>query len=383
MDAASTGSIIGRRLAQRAIAVAEHGTVEPAATSTIDLTHQPSASPPAVVRQAAHAALDRGETHYTARPGIPQLCAALAARSTEEGFPAEPGNVVVTNGGAEALYIALQSVVQPGSRVLLTGPASPNVATMVRFVGGVPEQLTTAATTGFNPTAEAIAGQTADVLVLASPSPISGVAIPPDELAQIATTAIERGMTVVLDRSLAWCCYDPELARFPDPTLGSRLLTAGSFSHAYDMAGWRAGYFTAPAEHGDVMLELKQAMSICTSAITQYAALAAVEEADDWLADRRETMLARRDAVIGRLEEAGLFVIVPDAWPYLLLDTRLIHPDDRQAAAMLREQAGVAVEPASPYSPSLAGYTRMTLSIDGEVLEAGLDRLIGFHNSCL
>jgi aspartate/methionine/tyrosine aminotransferase len=131
------------------------------------------------------------------------------------------------------------------------------------------------------------------------------------------------------------------------------------------------------------MLELKQAMSICTSSITQYAALAALEEAGDWLADRRETLLARSEGVIRRLEEAGLFVIVPDAWPYLLLDTRLVHPDDQQAASMLRDQAGITVEPASPYSPSLAGYTRITLAAEQDALNDGLDRLIGFHNSCL
>ena len=63
--------------------------------------------------------------------------------------------------------------------------------------------------------------------------------------------------------------------QFPEPELGSKLLTTGSFSLAYEMAGWRAGYFTAPAEHAGTMLELKQAMSICTSAVSQFAALAA------------------------------------------------------------------------------------------------------------
>lgn len=383
MDPAISESVIGRRLAQRAVAVAAASTAASGTSGAIDLTHPAGSHPPAVVQAAAHAALDRGETHYTARPGIPQLCAALAARSTAEGFPADPDRVVVTNGGAEALYIALQSVVRPGQRVLLAGPVSPNVATMVQFIGGTTAQIETTAPARFNPTADSIAGHDADILLLASPSPVSGVAIPPDELAAISGAAIERGMTVVLDRSLAWCCYDPALAQFPDPDLGSKLLTTGSFSLAYEMAGWRAGYFTAPARYAGEMLELKQAMSICTSSISQYAALAALEEAGDWLADRRETLLARRDGIIRRLEEAGLFVVVPDAWPYLLLDTRLIHPDDQQAATMLREQAGVAVEPALPYSPSLAGYTRITLTAGGDALEEGLDRLINFHNSCL
>ncbi len=380
MDMAATGSVIGRRLAARAVAVAAGFDARARLDDAIDLTTPAAPEPPAAIKAAAHAALDQGETHYTARPGIPQLCAALAARSTAEGFPANPGSVVVTNGGSEALYIALQSVVGPGQRVLLAGPVAPNISTMVRFVNGEPVLLETTATI---PTDEAIAGHEADVLLLASPSPVTGVAIPPDDLATIAQVAVEREMTVILDRSLAWCCYDPALARFPEPELGSKLLTTGSFSLAYEMAGWRAGYFTAPAEHGETMLELKQAMSICTSAVSQFAALAALEDADDWLREKRPAMLARRDVAIERLEGAGLFVIVPDAWPWLLLDTRLIHPDDLQATVMLREQAGVQVEPASLYSPTLAGYTRITLAASEATLAEGLDRLISFHNTCL
>ena len=381
MDAAATGSVIGRRLAQRAVAIA--AVQQPSAAGAIDLTQPAAPAPPAAVRDAANSALDRGETHYTARPGIPELCAALAARSTTEGLPADPSSVVVTNGGSEALYIALQSVVRRGQRVLLAGPVTPNIPKMIAFIEADAIHLETTAATRFAPTAEAIARHEVDVLLLASPSPVTGVAIPPDDLVNIARTAVEQGVTVILDRSLAWCCYDPALAQFPNPELGATLLTTGSFSLAYDMAGWRAGYFTAPAEHAGTMLELKQAMSICTSAISQFAALAALMDAGDWLSAKRTAMLARRYSAVQRLADAGLFVIVPDAWPYLLIDTRLIHPDDQQAATMLREQARVNVEPASPSSPTLAGYTRITLAASEDIINEGLDRLISFHQTCL
>ncbi|HEX5166688.1 MAG TPA: aminotransferase class I/II-fold pyridoxal phosphate-dependent enzyme, partial [Thermomicrobiales bacterium] len=370
---------IGRRLARRAVALVPGTATQPATTDLVDLTRSAASTPSPAVAAAAHAALDRGETHYTARPGIPQLCAALAARSAGEGFPADAESVVVTNGGSEALYIALQSVARPGSRVLLAGPVAPNIPKMIAFIGATSIQVDSTAS---SPTAATIAGYDADVLLLASPSPITGVAIPPDELAAIVRQAGERGMAVILDRSLAWCCYDPVLAHFPDPDLGATILTTGSFSLAYEMAGWRAGYFTAPAQHAGAMLELKQAMSICTSAISQFAALAALEAADDWLNTKRSAMQTRRDAVILRLEQAGLSTIVPDSWPFLLLDTRLAHPDDRQAADMLREQAGVIVEPASIYGPSLAGYARITLAAGETALNDGLDRLIRFHSAC-
>ena len=128
--------------------------------------------------------------------------------------------------------------------------------------------------------------------------------------------------------------------------------------------------------------ELARRLGISPSAISQFAALAALEEAGDWLSAKRTAMLARRDAVIGRLAEAGMPVIMPDAWPHLLIDTRLIHPDDQQAAVMLREQAGVQAEPASSHGQSLAGYTRITLAAGEETLDDGLDRLIHFHETC-
>jgi aspartate aminotransferase len=379
MNAAKMESVIGRRLAQRAVALVTETATQPGAQDLVDLTRAADPAPPPAVTAAAHAALDRGETHYTARPGIPQLCAALAARSAGEGFPADASSVVVTNGGSEALYIALQSVAQPGSRVLLAGPVAPKIPKMIAFIGATPIQVDN---TAASPTAATIDGYDADILLLASPSPITGVAIPPDELARIVRWAGEQNIAVILDRSLAWCCYDPALAHFPDSELGATVLTTGSFSLAYEMAGWRAGYFTAPAQHAGSMLELKQAMSICTSAISQFAALAALEAADDWLSAKRSAMQARRDAVVLRLEQAGLPTIVPDSWPFLLLDTRLVHPDDRQAAVMLREQAGVIVEPASRYGPSLAGYCRINLAADRSALDAGLDQLIHFHSAC-
>jgi bifunctional pyridoxal-dependent enzyme with beta-cystathionase and maltose regulon repressor activities len=123
-------------------------------------------------------------------------------------------------------------------------------------------------------------------------------------------------------------------------------------------------------------------MSICTSSVSQYAALAALESSEEWLAARRRMFAERLEWVSDALAEALVPTIRPDAWPVLLLDTRLIHPDDERAAAMLAENAGVRVEPGSRYGSSCAGFVAIRLDASEESLRAGIDRLRAFHNSC-
>lgn len=366
------GDEIGRQISARTRAMlAEDAAVRPA--GTIALSAAGLDGPPDHVRAAAIAALERGETHYTDRQGILPLREAIAARSAAEGFPAQPDGVVVTNGGSEALYIILQSLVGRGDRVLVAGALAPNVGRMITFMGGTVEWLSSS---------EEIGVEAARVLLVGNPSPASGVALATETLERLAAAALERDMAVVIDRSLAWSTFEPAGAPFADATIGARVMTAGSFSHAWGMAGWRAGYFTTPLAQRARMQELKQAMSICTSTASQYAALAALGGPTDWLDARRARFAALRDESIAALDDAGIPTVTPDAWPPLLLDTRLIHPDDQRAAAMIQESAGVIVEPGSTWGPAARGFSRIRLDAGAEALRDGIARLAAFHNTC-
>lgn len=368
---------MGRALAARALDLSGRQVVLPERpASMIDLTTPEQLTPAGHIREAAKAALDRGETHYTARPGIPQLCAAIARRSTEDGYLATPTGTVVTNGGAEALYIALQSTLSPGDTLLAGTPIAPNVVEMVEFIGARVQRL---ALDGerFAPDARDIRREDGKVLLLASPSPITGFAISPNDLARLIAAAVEREITVILDRTLAWCCFDPALARFPDASLAAQVHTTGSFSTAYAMSGWRVGYFTARAEHLGNMLELKQAMSICTSGISQFAALAALAGPDTWLAERHVTLTARRDALIAALEACGHTAIVPDAWPPMLLDMRWVDADDEVVARRMASEDRMLIEPASRYSDALRGLVRIRLDVSQSAFDTFLARVQG------
>jgi aspartate/methionine/tyrosine aminotransferase len=347
-------TVMGRRLASRALALL---VGEQQGVPLVGADEQP----PAAARAAAHRALDEEQTHYTSGPGMLPLRQALAERSTADGFPTPAETVVVTNGGAEALYIALQCVLQRGQRMLLGGPVLPQVREMLAFIGVTAVSAERDAAARFSVQVEDVASIEADALLLASPSPVTGQALDGERLAELVSVASARGMTVIVDRSLAWCGFDPDTARFPDAALGEMVLTTGSFSHAYAMSGWRAGYITAPQRHFAVMRELKVAMSICTSSITQCAALAALQAGDTWLAERRATFAARRGQLLTALRGTGFVALESDAWPYLLLQ-REDGADASGEATRLSQNLGVRVSDAGQCDPALRGYLRADLS---------------------
>ena len=371
-------TVMGRALSKRAVKLiaAMAPQSAPAPDGVIDLTLPETPEVPASVQEAAEAALDRGETHYTTRPGVIPLREAIARRMTEEGFPATADAMLITNGGSEALYIALQTLLGKDHRIIVAGPAAPNVIEMIRFIGAEPVWAPDA--DGFFPSAEAIGAIDASAILLASPSPATGLALASGELEAIVESAVRRDMTMFLDRSLATALYDPALARFGNPELGAKVITMGSFSTGHGLAGWRVGWLTAPPEAMKGPRELKQDMSICTTAVSQYAALAFLDVPEAWMAARREAFARRRDEAIAGLQGSGLVPAMPDAFPSLLVDVRAAEEDDRRFASRARDEAGVIVQPGSVFGSATSGFVRLDLGAPVAALRDGIARLTNF-----
>jgi aspartate/methionine/tyrosine aminotransferase len=375
-----SASIMGRAVSARALTLASSLPLElaPGGVDEIDLTTPETLVVPEHVQAAAAAALDRGETHYTTRPGVVPLREAIAQRLSADGFPASAESVLVTNGGAEALYIALQMLLAPSQRMVVVGPVPANVVAMIRFIGAEPVLLPTSVESGFYPSVDAVTAAGGSSLLLSSPSPVTGLALLPGELETMIAKGIERGMTVVLDRSLATALYDPALARFGNRELGANLVTIGSFSAGYGLAGWRVGWLSALPETMKLFRELKQAMSICTTAVSQFAALAVLDGPTDWANARRAEFSHRRDQVMTGLGPTPLVPVEPAAYPALIIDVRAVDADDRRFAARLREETGVIVEAGSVFGPTTAGFVRLDLSVPAAKLTLGIERMASF-----
>jgi aspartate/methionine/tyrosine aminotransferase len=299
---------------------------------------------------------------------------AIAARSTSEGFPATADTTVVTNGGAEAIYIALQAVLSAESTALVVEPVSPHVIEMITFIGAKIERISPSVGDRFVPSSSAIEQSRANALVISSPSLISGVEIPASDLERLIGAAVAQGMDVILDRSGVPCLYQPQGAPF-NAELGANVITIGSFSAGYGLHGWRVGFFTAPGDRAAKLRGLKQAMSICTTAVSQFAALAALEGPTEWLAARREEFNARRAAVVEQLRSSSFSVVSPDAYPALLIDARSVHSNDRELTARLAREYGIAVEPGSRFGDSTQGFLRIDLGVESPVLRSGIERI--------
>jgi aspartate/methionine/tyrosine aminotransferase len=124
--------------------------------------------------------------------------------------------------------------------------------------------------------------------------------------------------------------------------------------------------------------ELKQAMSICTTAVSQFAALAVLDGPADWIASRRADFMRRRDQVVARLGTTPLVPVIPDAYPALLVDVRPVDADDRRFADRLREETRVITTAGSTFGPATAGFIRLDLSATEGALANGIERMAVF-----
>lgn len=352
-----------RALAERILPLRAFGE-ERVESVELDLCLPESPLQNAAVSAAVIEALETGETHYTARTGIDSLRTEIATRSTEEGFPASPATTVVTNGGSEAMYIALQTLITPGRRVLLLEPCPPSIDLLVEFIGGIVQRV---------PSADDLQPAGDPLIVLAPASGFDGRRMPDSVVADILKQASGTA-TVLLDRSSIPDCYE-EQPPFAAPELTADAVTIGSFSGAYGLAGWRVGYFSAPEHMQTRLAGLKESMSISTTTPSQFAALAALRQADDILDEARRQFATRRGLVTGLLDQLGIVYARPEVYPGLLLDMRSTGQSDIEVAQWFESEASVRVEPASRYGSHLAGWVRIDLRAPRDVLTEGIRRI--------
>jgi aspartate aminotransferase len=356
-----------RAIAGRAAALVNAFKQDPGSgTAVLNLVVPADVAQPEYVRTAAKAALDAGATHYTARPGVTELRTAIAERSTAWGFPAIAGRVIVTNGASEALYIVAQSLFKAGSPVLISGPITPAVLEMIAFIGAIPVAGDAAPENGFFGSVDAFASTDAPAVLISSPSPVTGLALSDHELRDRIAAALESGKQVVLDRSLETARLDGHPSVFSDSALGDRIVTIGSFSTGHGLRGWRVGWLTAPESTLSTLASLKQALSICTTAVSQYAALAALQQGDEFLEERRDDFAGRLREVTGLLDGAGVSYLPPVAYPSLLIEI----PDVAQQAQIADE--GIVVDTVAGLFAQADSYLRIDLGVERSTLIAGV-----------
>lgn len=337
-------------------------------TDPIDLSHEHLDLPtPAHVRAAAKAALDAGEFHYTVRPGINELRRAVAEKlARDNGIGVHPEReVLITCGEQEALFVALHVLLTPGDEAILTAPGRQDDVDLVSMARATARVVPAEPDRGFPLDAAAVArlvGPRTKTVVLRAP----GFGVPDEAaLGALAAVAVEHDLTVVAVESLESVVHGDAVHRSIAAIAGmaDRTVTISAFPAAWGLEGWRVGYLAGPEALVEPMIQLKQALSICSPAVSQYAALAAVEGDQAGLERTRADLGARRAALVGALEAGGARCVPAAAGWHVLVE------GDPAAA----DAAAVRAEPGAEIG--LPGWLRLALSEPPERLAVAGERL--------
>lgn len=348
--------------------------------STIHLeVGEPDFATPSNIVEAAHRAALEGHTRYSPNAGIPELRAALAAKLQRvNGYTVDPSQVVVCNGGVQALHATLLTLTDPGDEVLLPDPGWPDFAQMVTLVNARPRFYQQTAHTGFLPSVEELEQlltPATRVLVVNSPSNPLGAVIPRELAVELVAFAERHDLWLISDE-----CYDEmtfdgpsvsPMAVAPSP----RIISIYSFSKVYAMTGWRVGYAVACKEVAALLTRVQEPLISCVNAPAQLAALAAVTDSQDVVIEMRDAYRLRRDRAIELLAGSRVALQPPAGAFYLWLDISCYASDSAEFVRGLIDDQAVAAAPGTAFGAAGAGFVRLSLAASLEDLLEGIRRL--------
>ena len=341
------------------------------------------ATPPHVIA-AAKAALDAGDTKYTAVPGTQRLREAAALHFQRDlGITVPPSQVIVSAGGKQAIFHALLATLNPGDEVLIPAPWWVSYPEIVRFAGADVVAMPTDAAGGFRITAaqlDAAITPKTRWLLLNSPGNPTGATYPADELRALGEVLRRHPHVLVMsDDIYAPLRYNPgshATLAVECPDLAERVLTVSGVSKSHAMTGFRIGVSAGPLWLISAMARLQSHSSGNAASISQAAAVAAFEGPQDFLIDWREKFRARRDMCVAALNAVpGLYTPVPDGAFYCMVDAGplMARFGDDEALCLHLLEHGVAVVAASAFGGS-AGF-RISFAADDARLEEALRRI--------
>lgn len=342
---------------------------------------EPGFDTPDHVKEAAAKAARDGKTKYSPTPGLPELREAAATKIRRvNGIDCETSQVLVTNGGANALFGIFGTVLGAGDSILLPNPGWSNFTMMTKAFGARPLYYDLAGGNGYLPDVDQLASlvdDTTRALLLNSPSNPLGTVLDRRKAEELFAFAEERDLWIVSDE-----CYDQIDFSGRHVSIGSlepkpeRVISVFSFSKVYAMTGWRVGYAALPKRVVDPMLGLLQPSVMCVNTPAQYGALAALSGPQDYLDDWRETYRRNRDLVLSRIAGSRYSAMSPDGGFYVWLDVSAFGERSEAFALRVLDQCNVAVTPGTAFGTNGEGYVRLSLATTREKLDIGLDRLL-------
>ena len=348
------------------------------------------ATPQHIVEAASRAVLDPKNHRYTPAIGLPDLREAIAQKTrVDSGTEISAAQVVVTNGGKQAVYQAFATLLDPGDEVLMPTPYWTTYPEAIRLAGGVPVEVFAGADQGYKVTVDQVeAARTAKskVLLFVSPSNPTGAVYSPEETEAIGRWAYDNGMWIITDEIYQNLVYDGLRAvsiTEAVPELIDRTIMVNGVAKTYAMTGWRLGWMAGPLDAMKAAGNLQSHLTSNVSNISQHAAIAALTGPQNDVILMREAFDRRRKVAVAELNKIdGWVAPMPEGAFYVYSDVsgllgrewsgKQIHTS-LELCDYILDTAEVALVPGEAFGPS--GYVRMSYALGDTQLLEGIQRL--------
>ncbi|TAN32910.1 pyridoxal phosphate-dependent aminotransferase [bacterium] len=347
---------------------------------------EPDFATPDNIVEAGISALQHGYTHYTPASGI------LEARQAVAGFvtrmhktEVDPAEVVLLPGSKNVLLFTLLACIEPGDEVILPDPGYPAYASQVNFIGAVPKVVTLREESGFRMDLDELASLITPktrMLIINTPQNPTGGILTAEDVACVCELAQKHDLLVVSDEIYSQLVYGfHHVSPLSQPGMRERTVLMDGLSKSYAMTGWRLGYAVAPRALAAKLDQLMINSSSCAAGFTQMAAIEALSTAESAQAVSRMVKVfeRRRDLVVDGINAIpGMTCTRPQGAFYAFPNIKGTGFGERDLAARLLVEAGVAVLPGTAFGEAGAGFIRIAYTQSEAELGRGLDRIREF-----
>ncbi|MEW2547936.1 pyridoxal phosphate-dependent aminotransferase [Streptomyces sp. NPDC047002] len=327
---------------------------------------------------------------YTPAGGLPELKSAIAAKTLRDsGYEVDSAQVLVTNGGKQAIYEAFAAILDPGDEVLVPAPYWTTYPESIRLAGGVPVDVVADETTGYRVSVaqlEAARTERTKVLLFVSPSNPTGAVYSREDTEAIGRWAVEHGLWVLTDEIYEHLVYgDAGFTSLPAavPELREKCVVVNGVAKTYAMTGWRVGWAIGPKDVIKAAANLQSHATSNVANVSQAAALAAVSGDLSAVAEMRAAFDRRRRTIVRMLSEIdgvvcpepeGAFYAYPSVKALLGKEIRGSRPESSvELAALILDEVEVAVVPGEAFGTP--GYLRLSYALGDEDLVEGVSRI--------
>ena len=348
-------------------------------------------TPDFIARAASQACLDPRNHRYTPTAGLPELRQAIADKTERDsGYAVTPDQVVVTNGGKQAVYETFQILLNPGDQVIIPAPYWTSYPEMVTLAGGEPVSVLSGADQGYLPSLDALEAARTErtkAIIINTPSNPTGVVWDDDLVRAIGQWALEHHIWVVSDEIYEHLTYDGAHTPYPGalvPELRDQLIVLNGVAKTYAMTGWRVGWMVAPTAVSKAAGKLQGHMTSNVANVSQQAALAAIQGPMDAVETMGRAFALRRKSIMVALnqvpgveypEPKGAFYAFPDVTGLL---NRPLGPHGTTSrtssdlAAAILEETHVAAVPGEAFGAP--GHLRFSYALSDQDLAEGMRR---------